>query len=1051
MTQLHFPVSSVEASLRSLFISLITLPIFMTAAVRADERSHPLSGINSKHLALLDTYCASCHNEKKNKGKFRIDELRLTIQTTEDAERWQKVLNALNTGEMPPEDEEQLHSLKKANLVDDLGLAMVSLRKKMSDRHGEISMSRLNRREYRNTLRELLGVEINVSQLPADDGLSNYDTSGASLYVSSNQIESYLELGREAVEEAIDRYLARDASVSHRYEGEELTKKYRAHFKKWDTSIEWRGELAKAGVQPENKKIYTALKEKHPTRQDKHLPFYLHFNEISGAPPVPKDSAFRYFDNPTRVDQFISASAPNHSYLKRYLNLPKIEQGAFITIPTIHPNQLPTGYIEYHLPPGWPPGKYKVRFRAARADNAPEDRRFLEFGLRVRNVDLLSAHEVTGTMDNPQIIETSLEITRKHSLGEHRDERQIYLREKGMHHQFHYPRRIFAETKKQNGYGPEYVFWIDWLEVERVPTGDQQLPKGMQAVVQLLNSEKLVEERSEEGLFIHQTGGVKAQKIRIINPDDGDNDYLHLREVQVMSNGKNIALQGTASQSSLHGNENERGAKSAIDGDLTSINHTSNMAESGEWWEVDLGREISIDEVRIYNRNDSLTNASRLNNYTLELVDAKGKPQGDNYPKTEELSACFQEFSTQAFRGEQAASSFIDRLLNYYHDKRKIDELKHREALTSTLAIVLSSPMFLYKSESSLQDQQTISQQELAQRLCYFLWSAPADATLIKLAEEGKLSDPKILRQQTDRLLDDPRSSAMIHGLIHQWLDMERIDFFNVNLIKHRTYDNSVKMAIRDEVYETVSYLLSENRSITELLSADYAVINNLLAQFYGLPDIQGDHFRKVTLPENSPRGGLLGMAAIHLMGGNGDESSPVERGAWVLRKLLNQAPPPAPANVPNLARLSDKALTTRQRLVAHQEMPQCASCHRKIDPIGFGLENFDAVGLWRTENSYETSGKDKEKKTWPIDPSGKFHDGAAFSDYFDLRKHIAAHPNSFANSFTSAVIEYGMGRPIGFSDQTFIEAVVKKSKAENYTFRSFFHALVQHENFKRK
>jgi len=1052
MARLYFSVSSFGASWGPTFLSsLVALLISMAATVRASEKSHSLSGINSKHLDLLNTHCASCHNEKKSKGKFRIDKLSLTIQTTADAERWQKVLNALNAGEMPPEDEEQVPSLEKANLVDDLGREMVTLRKKMSDRHGAISMSRLNRREYRNTLRELLGVEINVSQLPADNGLSNYDTSGASLYISSNQIGSYLELGREAVEEAIDRYLAREVAVSHRHEGEELTKKYRAHFKKWDTSTKWRSDLAKAGSQTENKKIYGSLKKKHPTRQDKHLPFYLHFDEISGAPPVPNDSAFRFFDSPTRVDQFISASAPHHSYLKRYLNLPKIEQGAFITIPTIHPNQLPTGYIEYHLPPGWPPGKYKVRFRVARADNSPEDRRFLEFGLRVRNVDLLSAHEVTGTMDNPQIIETSLEITRKHSLGENRDERQIYLRGKGMHHQFHYPRRVFAETKKQNGYGPEYVFWIDWLEVERVTTGDHTLPEGMQAVVQLLNSEKLIEERSEEGLFIHRTGGVKAQKIRIINPDAGDNDYLHLREVEVMSEGKNIALEGTASQSSTHGSENERGAKSAIDGDMTSINHTSNMANSGEWWEVDLGREVLIDEVRIYNRNDSPTIESRLKDYTLEIIDAKGEPQGETYPRTAELAACFKEFSTQAFRGEQADQSFIDRLLNYYHSKRKIDGLKHREALTSTLAIVLSSPMFLYKSESSLQDRQTISQQELAQRLSYFLWSAPADTTLIKLATAGKLSDSKVLRQQTDRLLEDPRSTAMIHGLVHQWLDMERLDFFNVNLIKHRTYDNSVKMAVRDEVYQTSSFLLEENRSITELLSADYAVINNLLAQFYEISDVEGDHFRKVTLPKNSPRGGLLGMAAIHLMGGNGDESSPVERGAWVLRKLLDQPPPPAPANVPNLAKLSDKVLTTRDRLRAHQELPQCASCHRKIDPIGFGLENFDAVGLWRTENSYETPGKEGERKNWKIDSSGQIHNGPTFSDYFGLRDHIAAHPDAFANSFTSAVIEYGMGRPIGFSDQTFVQEIVKQSKDKNYNFRSFFHALVQHKNFKQK
>ena len=146
-----------------------------------------------------------------------------------------------------------------------------------------------------------------------------------------------------------------------------------------------------------------------------------------------------------------------------------------------------------------------------------------------------------------------------------------------------------------------------------------------------------------------------------------------------------------------------------------------------------------------------------------------------------------------------------------------------------------------------------------------------------------------------------------------------------------------------------------------------------------------------------------------------------------------------------------DKVLTTRDRLRAHQELPQCASCHRKIDPIGFGLENFDAVGLWRTENSYETSSKDQEKKTWKIDPSGQIHKGPTFSDYFDLRDHIASQKDAFANSFTSAVIEYGMGRSIGFSDQELINEIVKQSKDKNYTFRSFFHALIQHKKFKRK
>ena len=1030
---------------------IFPLLLIFAAAARAQEASYPLAGINETHLQTLKTYCLECHSEK---GKFRVDDLPLTIGNSATAERWQKVLNALNSGQMPPEDEKQLPAQEKANLVDDLGQAMVALRLKMNDRHGEIAMSRLNRREYRNTLRELLGVEINVSQLPADHGLSNFDTNGASLFFSSNQLESYLELGREAVEEAIDRYEARHFAVRHRHEAEQLTRDYRAHFVKWGVATAWHAALIDACLKPENKEIYDALKKKYPRKKDEELPFYRHYDQIVGAPPIPAEEKYRFLNDAGRVDNFIEASAPNQAYLEHYLKLQGIETGAFITFSTIHPGHLPTNCISYTIPATWPPGKYKVRFRAARSDDAPEDRRFLEFGLRVRNVEPLSTHEVTGSMRDPQVMEASVEITRKHIRNKRSDERQLYVRERASHYQLHFPRRVVATATKRNGYGPVYALWIDWLEVERVTTEDEPIPDGMQAVARLLTREGSTEDRSK-GLYEHQTGGVTGRAVRILNPDAGDHDFLHLREVQLLSGGENVALSGEATQSSTHENGQEQCAQMAIDGDLATMNHTSNTAQPGEWWQVDLGRDVEIDQIRIHNRNDSPAMEARLKNHTVEVLDANGNVLWSNALPPAELAAGFREFSTAAFRGAQPDEEFVDRLLKYYDDKRKLDGLGHRAALTHTLAIALSSPMFLYKSEASLQAEQTVSQRELAQRLSYFLWSAPADKTLLELADAGKLSDPQVLRQQTDRLLDDERATAMIHGLVHQWLDMERLDFFNVDILKHRAYDHSVELAVRDEVYETAAYVLAENRSLTDLLGAGYVVVNNLLARYYGIPDVHGDHFRRVEVPKGSPRGGLLGMAAIHLMGGNGDESSPVERGVWVLRKLLNQPPPPAPANVPNLARLSDKLLSTRERLVAHQEQAQCASCHRKIDPIGFGLENFDAVGLWRTENSYKVPRKDGEKevkqKQWKIDSSGRIHNGPAFADYFELRDHIATHHDAFAKSFASAVIEYGMGRSIGFSDQTLIDEIAQRAGKDDYAIRSFFHAIVQHQAFQKK
>jgi hypothetical protein len=212
---------------------------------------------------------------------------------------------------------------------------------------------------------------------------------------------------------------------------------------------------------------------------------------------------------------------------------------------------------------------------------------------------------------------------------------------------------------------------------------------------------------------------------------------------------------------------------------------------------------------------------------------------------------------------------------------------------------------------------------------------------------------------------------------------------------------------------------------------------------------VKGDQFQMMKLPADSPRGGFLGMAAIHGMGSNGEHTSPIERGAWVLRKLLNDPPPPAPANVPQLTRLEDKLLTTRERFAMHQEQPQCASCHRKIDPIGFGLENFDAVGQWRTEDSYERAGLGR--KTWPVEPAGAFHKGPAFKSYHELRDLIHARADDFAHGFSMALIEYALGRSIGFRDEPLIEKMISEAKPQDFALRSFIHTLIRSEEFHSK
>ena len=403
-----------------------------------------------------------------------------------------------------------------------------------------------------------------------------------------------------------------------------------------------------------------------------------------------------------------------------------------------------------------------------------------------------------------------------------------------------------------------------------------------------------------------------------------------------------------------------------------------------------------------------------------------------------------ERFATRAFRGQKPDAEYIDKLLLLAETRRKVgDSLE--EALKEPFSIVLSSPGFLYFHEpASESGSRQLSKLELASRLSYFLWSAPPDDELLK----ADLTKPEVLVQQVDRMIASKKADEFVSGFAHQWLGLDRLDFFQFDFRLHRAFDDSAKAAARQEVHQTLATLLRENLSLRRLLKSDFVVINGLLADYYGLDGITGDAFRKVTLPADSPRSGLLGMAAILAMGGNGKHTSPVECGAWVLRKLLHAPPPPAPPNVPQLARFDGKPLTARERILAHQDEPQCASCHRKIDPIGFGLENFDAAGKWRTEDHFE---KGAIRKSWPIDPAAAFHNGPAFKDYFELRDLITAKSDAFARGFTEALIEYALCRPFGFTDHELAESIISRAKEKDFALREFVHALVSSEAFHRK
>jgi hypothetical protein len=858
---------------------LKTVLSFSVLTLTAGAAASPAK-LDEKQRTFFKDYCVECHNEKKQKGKLRLDDISFALDTVERGDRWQKILNQINSGEMPPEDAKQPDAKAKTDLLEALSHTLVTARRVLGDSGGKIIVRRLNRREYQNTIRDLLGVEIDVHDLPADGGAGTFDTVGSSLFMSSDQVEQYLALGQRALDDAFLQHAVESKHFKLHIETEkaanaQIQSAMNIIAKRSEPARKWFASVDAAAAATENA-AHAAELRKTSESGDKRNAFYRHWAEIKGAP---SPTTFGFKDAFAAIAEQSEYEETN-PYHERYLALPQADKGSYLFVFRLR--------HEEKVTPGknWPPGRYTMRGRIAALDNTPPERRFIEMGHPSvpGAFDIISTHQVTGTMTDPQVIEMPVTITST-------DDRPFAIRE-----------------KRQNSREAEVGIWVRYVREHK-----DWLPPSMWV------------------------------------------DWLEL----------------------------EGPLPSETKADIFSAKPVREIIES---------------------------------------------------------------FTQRAFRGTKSESAFIDRLVKFYDSHRAAGET-HESAIKSSLSIVLAAPGFIYLTEPSQPGKQrTLTNAELATRLAYLLWSAPPDDELLSA---GDLHSPAILNAQVDRMIASPKSREFVAGFVHQWLGLDRLDFFQFNKQMFPQFDDSAKSAVRKEVYETFAHLLHTNASLTRLLKSDQAVINGLLANLYGIEGVTGDAFRPVSLPANSPRGGLLGMAAIMAMGSNGERTSPIERGAWVLRKLLHDPPPPAPPNVPQLSRLADKPLSPRERILAHQEEPQCLQCHRKIDPIGFGLENFNPIGQWRSIELYTKA--QGGRKDWPIDPSGALHNGPKFNDYFQLRDIIAAKPENFARSFTEALIEYALGRPFSFADEDLAQDIVKHAKAKDFAIREVISALAISREFGRK
>ncbi len=387
----------------------------------------------------------------------------------------------------------------------------------------------------------------------------------------------------------------------------------------------------------------------------------------------------------------------------------------------------------------------------------------------------------------------------------------------------------------------------------------------------------------------------------------------------------------------------------------------------------------------------------------------------------------------------------VELLLGLYRNGRS-DGGDFEAGIQMALEGLLVSTEFLFRIErepaSVAKDSPyRVSDLEMASRLSFFIWSSIPDEELLEVAEKGKLKEPAVLEQQVRRMLADPRSKALVDNFAGQWLFLRNVRRANPNRDVFADFDESLREAFQQETNLFLESMFREDRSVLDLLDADYTYLNERLARHYGIPDVYGSRFRRVTLADENRRG-LLGQGGILTITALANRTSPVMRGKWVLENILAAPPPPPPPNIPALKEKGEggKDLTMRQQMEQHRENPACAICHNRMDPIGFALENFDAVGKWRTLDA-----------GFPIDASGVLPDGSKFQGPAELRKALLSRPKIIVNSVTEKLLSYALGRTLEYYDAPAVRSIVREAASSDYRWSSVVLGIVKSAPFQMR
>ena len=982
---------------------------------------------------IIENYCYKCHGQEKQKGDMRFDNIDWDMVNGFDAEKWNMMLNEINLGEMPPSDELQLSEDDRRILVDWI-TENLDKAAEAKETDSKLVMRRQTKSQYTNSLNELLGVYINFGDLLPDDGKSKmgFTNNGNILQTSSLHIDYYQKLAREALDKALVK-------------GEKpKSRRYKVVLGKNKGDDVLGAEFGGYQTAPINNKD-----------------FDVQILDMNGK-PVKKSSSIgdsiKVLKN--KIGIGMRGSASNRYYI--------VDEGMILNsaLPAkeVTPKswQGPSPNLKLLIKEDFPrEGKYAFRVEASKGYNSLSIERLIDLREKEPALDFENSFSVNAkdlniknsfTFDNKNLIPKEFAIFSEieftydvpfdgiykidlvhpyvsndvmpsyhvRFLGRKEEgviSKRLNINQNEKLEEITTPVTLAYLTKGKHKGFIGGKFFVGFSKLIFTPIAkDDPLPKTLQ-------------KESQKNNFQYERVNPSILAFAGSRTDDGM-DYKALSKPIEVKNpmGDSQVFEFTGMLENLP----VPMASDDVSGEL------ANIVTFG-LWNNHLVKESSLKGPPLLIKSVEFEAPYYPvwppKSYTEIFFKSKNQNNEEAY-----ANEVIEKFMERAFR-RTLNDSELDRYITFWKNIRS-DFDSFEDGVKEVLIAILCSPNFIYLNQPmKLNSGEYDDEYYLASQLSYFLWNSPPDDKLIELASKGRLY--RNLPSQIDRMIKNSKIENLINGFSYEWLRLDRHKNMDVNVQEYEDYTRFVKEDMFNETYEFVKHILINDLSIMNFIDSDFAMLNQNLAEFYGLNGVEGNGFRAVKLNKNQNRGGLLSQGSFLTGHSDGTQPHAIKRAVWLKEKILGDHPPPPPPNVPELDSETPgfEKLTLKEQLFLHRNKVSCMDCHKKIDPYGVIFENYDATGR------YQLTMKGK-----PIDSKSVLPDGNEVDGIQDMKDYILKFKTEdFTKSIVKNLFSYANGRDVGFADEKEIKYIVERVKRDNYSFKTVIQEIIYSPSFYKK